>query len=172
MSDINVSSIQDPWERWVLKKAIEKQSAKIQRDGELELLRHQEQLRSESDIRREERNKQSYSKWLLDKKRVSCIKKAADKEKSEKVALTEIKRKEKIMEERARRNFREWNTAKKRAEQQSAAITQQELDQDRQSKKLAKLKAAEAYEQWLIQHPPRILPKPPFINPQSWDNSD
>ena len=169
MNDMNVNSIQDPWEKWVVKKAMEEQKAKLRKEKELESLRRQEQLRSESDREMKERNEEVYSKWLMDKK-LAYTKRTSDKMTSESAALAEIERNEKFQDERAKKSFCEWIKAKKSEKQTADNMSQQQLKSERENRKLARLKAAEAYEQWLIQHPHKVLPTPSFINPQAWDN--
>ena len=163
-----VNSIQDPWEKWVVKKAIEEQKVKLRKEKELESLKRQEQLRSENDRRVKKMSEEVYSKWLMDKKS-AYMKNTADKMMSESAALAEIERKEENQEEMAEKSFREWTKAKKSEKQRADIMRQQQLERERENRQLARLKAAEAYEQWLIQHPHQILPTPYFINPQAWD---
>eukprot|EP00800_Vazella_pourtalesii_P002557 TRINITY_DN12457_c1_g1_i1.p1 TRINITY_DN12457_c1_g1~~TRINITY_DN12457_c1_g1_i1.p1 ORF type:complete len:170 (-),score=50.01 TRINITY_DN12457_c1_g1_i1:54-563(-) len=169
MSDMNVNSIQDPWEKWVVQKAIGEHKARLRKEKELESLRRQEQLRSASDRRMKERNEEVYSKWLMDKK-LAYMKRTADKMTSESAALADVERKQNIQEEKAEKNFREWTKAKKSEKERTDNMRQLQLERERENRQLARLKAAEAYEQWLIQHPHKILPTPSFINPQAWDN--
>ena len=110
-----------------------------------------------------------YSKWLMDKK-LAYMKRTADKMTSESAALADVERKQNIQEEKAEKNFREWTKAKKSEKERTDNMRQLQLERERENRQLARLKAAEAYEQWLIQHPHKILPTPSFINPQAWDN--
>ena len=162
--------INDPWEKWVLKKAIELQQIRCQREGEIKLFKQQEQLHSEAEKKRDKKNEEVYSKWLLEKRR-KFERKAVERERLEYAACLETERREKLKEAKCRDKFRAWVSSKEETEKLASDDKKRAEETKDEIKRGARLKAAEAYELWLIEHPFKLFPKPSFVNPQAWDDN-
>ena len=167
-----IGPIQDPWEKWVLKKAIEQQRIRLWKEGEIELLKHQEILRSETEKKRDKKNEEVYSKWLFENRRDS-ERRADEKERLQRDVRIETERKEKLKEAKSRDKFREWAASKDEADRLAASVSKLAEEDKYEIRRASRLRAAEAYELWLIEHPFKLIPKPSFVNPHAWDyNTD
>ena len=165
-----IGPLQDPWEKWILKKAIEEQRFRLQKERKSELFKHQEQLRSETEKKRDKKIEEVYSKWLVEKRR-GLARKAGERERLECATRLEMEQKEKLMETKSREKFREWASSKEEADRLTASLNKRTEERDNQIRRVSRLRAAEAYELWLIEHPFKLIPNPSYVNPQAWDDN-
>ena len=144
----------------------------MKQEEELRVRKEQENLRLEKDRVKDQKNREVYARWMLEKKRLRGVE-VAERQRRENERRIEREQKDRVVKERASENFRSWKMIKKEESEKHAQDRCQREKERMVSKKMDRLRAAEAYEQWLINHPFQILPQSAFVNPNPWiDNED